>query len=360
MSFVVKNSDLVNSIELCKMAVSLRTTMPVLTNIKVEANEDGFAYFTGTDQEICIRCKIPMVHHDLPVKETTVNAERFLKIVKSFTEENTQFLSDGNSLTVFNGSSKFNLSSIDPKTFPDFNNIKIGERSCCVDAEVLMDMVDKISFASSKRIESEPQLCSVFFEISKEDQNIRLVATDKKKMAYSDIPAQVDISCSAAVPNRLLKTMYKLSGDVNVHIGTTSVAFCSEFCEIYGVLPSGTYPPYKVFLPKDFCLRSKVKEDFGTAVKNASIVCDDVQKVYMEFKDNLCTITAHGVAMGESKVCYPLDFEGEETALAFDPSHIYDFFGKVSGEVDFKIDKRGAGVFYSENINYFCVAMEKR
>ena len=43
MSFTVATADLVNAAELCKIAVSTRTTLPVLMNIKIEFL-DGFAF----------------------------------------------------------------------------------------------------------------------------------------------------------------------------------------------------------------------------------------------------------------------------------------------------------------------------
>ena len=298
----------------------------------------------------------------------TVSAERLLKIAKSFQSDTVEFAVKNDILIVKSGTSKFDLPSTSPDKFPDFSRATVNDKCCTISTEMLVDMIEKVQFAASKRFDSEPEVCAILFEVQQD--SIRIVATNKQKVAFSENSISTQKAINALVPIRALKPLYKISGDIDIHIGTSNIIFKSQDCEIYSQLVAGVFPPYRKFMPKDFYLEAVVDGNFGDAVKNASIVCDDLQRCLLNFTSThasgqkCCVISAHGTAMdgttvGDSCIVYPMNFTGEDVAMHFDPAHIYEFFAKISGPVDLKIDKRGAGVFRASGVDYFCVALGK-
>ena len=79
MKIVCKKDDLVNGINTGQNAVSTKSTLPILSNILLDASDDSLT-LTGTDLDMGIMCKVPM-----KVAEPgalTIPAKKFADIIK--------------------------------------------------------------------------------------------------------------------------------------------------------------------------------------------------------------------------------------------------------------------------------------
>lgn len=63
MKFTIQKDRLVESVQDVLKAVSSRTTIPILTGIKIVASDDGVS-FTGSDSDISIESFIPKEEGD--------------------------------------------------------------------------------------------------------------------------------------------------------------------------------------------------------------------------------------------------------------------------------------------------------
>ena len=63
MKFRMLRSALVDAVSQVSKAVSTRTTIPILTGIKVEADEEGIV-FTGSNADMTIRVQVPLREED--------------------------------------------------------------------------------------------------------------------------------------------------------------------------------------------------------------------------------------------------------------------------------------------------------
>src|SRR5690554_5922502 len=124
MKFTIQRDQFVQSVNHVSKAISPRTTIHVLTGIKIEATEEGVT-LTGSDSDISIETFIPTYEGDDQLVEVetpgkiVLQARIFAEIVKKLPEETVEIhVSDQFLTTLKSGSSVFNLNGLDPEEYP--------------------------------------------------------------------------------------------------------------------------------------------------------------------------------------------------------------------------------------------------
>src|SRR5256886_10271605 len=98
MEFTVSKSDLVRELNLSQGVVEKKTTIPILSNVLVEADVDRIV-LTATDLELGIRCSCPA-----RVKKTggsTIPARRLLDYIRLLPDGDVQVKGAENQLANF-------------------------------------------------------------------------------------------------------------------------------------------------------------------------------------------------------------------------------------------------------------------
>ena len=72
MKFVIQRDHLFNSVQDVMKAVSSRTTIPILTGIKIVATDEGVT-LTGSDSDVSIESFIPKDEEDKVIVEIYAN-----------------------------------------------------------------------------------------------------------------------------------------------------------------------------------------------------------------------------------------------------------------------------------------------
>ena len=124
MKFVIQRDRLVQSVQDVMKAVTSRTTIPILTGIKIIATEDGVT-LTGSDSDISIESFIPNEEEGneiVEIKEEggiVLQAKFFSEIVKKLPMDTVEMEVTGHLQTVIrSGKAEFNLNGLDPDEYP--------------------------------------------------------------------------------------------------------------------------------------------------------------------------------------------------------------------------------------------------
>jgi DNA polymerase-3 subunit beta len=102
--------------------------------------------------------------------------------------------------------------------------------------------------------------------------------------------------------------------------------FRTERAMIYSRLVEGRYPNYREVFPK----KQAVKVPFTVgpllaAVRQAAIMTDEESKrVVFHFAKKKLTLQAQGAATGRSKVEMPLEYDGKNIDISFNPGFLVD------------------------------------
>src|SRR5258708_37777737 len=145
MEFTVNRSDLVRELGLSQGVVERKATIPILSNVLLEANGDGLT-LTATDLELGIRCTCPA-----RVKKAgsgTIPAKKLMDYVRLLAEGeiNIKFAENqGASITA--GKARALLAGMSRESFPELPELPeiLAERP----AKLLTGMIQRTIFAIS-------------------------------------------------------------------------------------------------------------------------------------------------------------------------------------------------------------------
>src|SRR6476620_4979286 len=117
MEFTVSRADLVRELNLSQGVAEKKTTIPILSNVLVEAERDRIV-LTATDLELGIRCSCPA-----RVKKTgagTIPAKRLLDYVRLLPEGDVQVkIADNHWANITCGRSKTRIAGMSRDSFPE-------------------------------------------------------------------------------------------------------------------------------------------------------------------------------------------------------------------------------------------------
>lgn len=305
-------------------AVSPRTTLPILANVLVEA-EEGILTFTATDLDIGIQYKIPA---DIAEPgSTTMPAKRLFGIIRELPEGNVEMgVNSTNVAMITCGSAYFRIVGLGREEFPrlpEFPDAKTFE----LPQSLLKEMINKTSYAVCHD-ESRQVLNGVY--LSAKSNRVVMVATDGRRLAFiekhTDLTKGTEIE--VIIPSKTVQELVKLLGSdgvMSIALAKNQVAFRLPNCMLISRLLEGSYPNYKQVIPQG--LEQKItlnRDEFLSAVKRSALISDRSNSIKLNFIPQRLIINANTPDIGESRESINIPYEGKEIEVAFNPNFIID------------------------------------
>jgi DNA polymerase-3 subunit beta len=331
MKVVCPREGLLAASQLASAAVAVREVKPILRNLKAVATDGQFTLM-ATDLEIGIRHEMRSVQM-IKEGEAMLPAGKLVSILREATDDELSIEADENKVLVSGSVNEWEMPSENPSDFPDiptFSDKQFHE----VPAGVLRNMIRKTVFSAAKE-STKFAMTGVLWEI--EGKNLRLVATDSKRLALMIGPvishdAPETKGASHLVPTKAMQLLERhlqnVSDDAAVRISLrpNEVLFQTDTTTIYSRLVEGRYPPYREIFPKKVVSKIPLSvPHLLTAVRQAAIMIDDESKrVAFRFGKNQLMLEAQGPTTGRSKVPMPIDYDGPAIDINFDPQYLIE------------------------------------
>jgi DNA polymerase III subunit beta len=340
MKFSCQTDALLQAFQFVAAAAAARTTIAVLSNVKVVAEDDALI-LTGTDTEITIRFELRGVE----VKragQAVLPPQRLIAILRESSEELVNIETTENKALVKCGSSKYELVTGDPAAFPELEATDKGEDYHEVTAGLLRTMIRRVAFAADKKEGTRWAVTGILWEAEKD--RIRLVATDTKRLALIEGSAVVHgdgtdpKGPSHLIPVKAIQLLERhLSDDaepIQIILRQNSAIFQTGRWVIHTKLVEGRFPPYRDIIPKKSPIRVQLDApQFSAKVRQAQITSDEeAKRVDFNFSPGKLTLQARGDDVGSSEVTMKLEGLKDEVEIAFDPIYVLDFFRAIDAE----------------------------
>ncbi|MDG5789401.1 DNA polymerase III subunit beta [Evansella sp. AB-P1] len=355
MKFTIHRDQFVQSVQHVSKAISSRTTIPVLTGIKLVANEYGVT-LTGSDSDISIESFIPKEDGDLQLVEVedkgsiVLQARFFSEIVKKLPEDTIDIhVTDQLVTTIKSGSSVFNLNGLDPEEYPRLPEIE-EENVFKLRTDLLKNIIRQTVFAVST-IETRPILTGVNWTI--EDGLLTCTATDSHRLAMRK--AKVDTTnelsfTNVVIPGKSLNELSKILDEneewVDIIVTDNQILFKGKNLLFFSRLLDGNYPATKNMIPTQsktgVTLTTKL---FMQAIERALLLSRDGKNNVVNLKTlGNGNIEITSVTPEVGKVTEDIttnSFNGEELRISFNGKNIIDAL-KVIESTEIMIDFTGA------------------
>ncbi len=323
MKFSVSKEKLMAGLQTVQNVVSTRTTLPILSNVLIQA-ADGQIRFTTTDLDVGVSGAID-AQVDKP-GSTTLPARRLFSIVRELPAAEVQIDVDSkNVASIRCGQSFFKINGLPEEEFPPLPKFS-DARTFTFSQQQLADALKKTSYAISTD-ETRYVLNGILFSFK--DNKLTMVATDGRRLALVDIEVEFPRSQEAdiIIPTKCVTELGRLlgsEGDVKMSVGENQVAFEIGATLLVSKLIEGNYPNYRQVIPGDAKERMTLERElFLQAVHRVSLLSSEKSNsVKLVFSKNNLEIAANTPDVGEATESIAVPYKGKEFSIAFNPDFL--------------------------------------
>ncbi len=323
MKFSVSKEKLNEGLQAVQNVVSTRTTLPILSNVLIQATESGLT-LTTTDLDVGIRIQVEATVERIGA--TTLPARRLSSIVRELPSSDIQFDIDSkNSASIRCGASFFKILGLPEEEFPPLSRFE-NARVFNIKQKELKDGLKKTAYAISTD-ETRYVLNGVLHSFK--ENKLSLVATDGRRLALVDIELEFPRSqeTEVIIPTKAITEIGRLlkdDGEVKVSVSDNQVAFELNNTLLVSKLIEGNYPNYRQVIPGE--ARERVileRESFLNCVRRVAILASDKSNsVKLIFTKNNIDITANTPDVGEARESVAVTYKGKDMAIAFNPEFL--------------------------------------
>jgi DNA polymerase-3 subunit beta len=354
MRFIIQRERLVQSVSDVMKAVTSRTTIPILTGIKIVATKDGVT-LTGSDSDISIESFIPKEEDGdeiVEIKEPgaiVLQAKFFGEIVKKLPTDFVEMeLQNQLQVVIRSGKSEFNLNGFDADEYPHLPQIE-EEKVFRIPTDLLKTMIRQTVFAVSAS-ETRPVLTGVNWKVG--NNALLCIATDSHRLALrrAQIDLDMENSFNVVIPGKSLNELSKILDDhndlVEIVVTENQILFKAKHLLFFSRLLEGNYPDTSRLIPTDSKTDVVVNtKDFLHAIDRASLLAREGRNNVVRLatlEDKTIEVSSNTPEIG--KVIEELqsqEIEGEELKISFSAKYMIDALKTLEGP-EIKISFTGA------------------
>jgi len=348
MEFSVSKSDLVRELGLTQGVVEKKTTIPILSNILMETDDDQ-VWLTATDLELGIRCACPA-----RIKKPgagTIPARRLLDYVRLLPDADLQVkVADNQWASFVCGRSRTRIAGMSRESFPELP--EMPETLAEIPLSVLSQMISSTIFAISAE-ESRFTLNGALLILK--DTGLVMVATDGHRLAMVErklsIPG-LSGSYRALLPKKAMAEIQKLASDD----ATKQIEFSGNDNHLFFRIDkrlllsrklTGNFPDYERVLPKDHPHTLVVaREELKSAIEPvAQFGVERSRAIRLPVLKGELKVHSSISETGESEETIPVEFSGADLEIGFNAQYLLDFLRSADqSEIEFQFkDSNSAG-----------------
>jgi len=336
MKFVISREALLKPLNLVAGVVERRQTLPILANILLVVDGERVS-LTGTDLEVELVGRVTLPVAAKESGEVTVPARKLVDICKSLPEgSDIEFTSAEGKVTVKSGRSRFTLSTLPAREFPNVED-SMGTHKFTVKQGQLKRLIERTSFAMAQQ-DVRYYLNGMLWEL--EAKQIRVVATDGHRLAMCTLATDLDITETTQVilPRKGVIEMSRLlldeEAEIAVVIGSNHIRATTEEFTFTSKLVDGKFPDYERVLPRaadKIVLGSR--QELRQAFSRTAILSNEKYRgVRLKLTDNNLEIVANNPEQEEAEEIVSVEYQGESLEMGFNVGYLLDVLGVLSGE----------------------------
>jgi DNA polymerase-3 subunit beta len=337
MQATIERATLLKSLGHVQSVVERRNTIPILSNVLIEAGADGLRLM-ATDLDLQVN---ETVEAQVETQgATTVSAHTLFDIARKLPEGSQVSLtaSDGK-MQVVAGRARFNLQTLPRDDFPV---IAEGELPTQFElpAATLRQIIDKTRFAISTE-ETRYYLNGIFLHVSDDGQPVlKAAATDGHRLARVTVPRPdgADGMPDVIIPRKCVAELRKLldevEGTVEVSLSATKIRFGLGNAVLTSKLIDGTFPDYSRVIPtgNDKLLKIDPKSFMEGVDRVSTIASEKTRAVKMAVEKDKITLSVTSPENGTASEEVSGDYVSDSMEIGFNSTYLMDILRQVEGD----------------------------
>jgi DNA polymerase-3 subunit beta len=335
MKVTIERAVLLKSLGHVQSVVERRNTIPILSNVLMEAREDGSIRLMATDLDLQVDETIP-ANVSQP-GATTVSAHTCFDIVRKLPEgSQVEITAAEGKMQVVAGRSRFNLSTLPRDDFPVIAEGDLPTRFE-LPAATLRQIIEKTRFAISTE-ETRYYLMGIFIHVI--DDQMRAAATDGHRLARITVakPDGADGMPDVIVPRKAVAELYRLleelEGTVEISLSPTKIRFGLGSAILTSKLIDGTFPDYNRVIPtaNDKLLKLDPKSFSAGVDRVSTIASEKTRAVKMTLDRDKVTLSVTSPENGIATEEVPADYAADGFEIGFNAKYLLDILSEIDGD----------------------------
>ena len=335
MKATIERAVLLKALGHVQSVVERRNTIPILSNVLIEARDDGSLRLMATDLDLQVDESVAA--QVTQAGATTVPAHTFFDIVRKLPEGSQVELaaSDGK-MQVVAGRARFNLSTLPRDDFPVIAEGELPTRFE-LPAATLRQIIDKTRFAISSE-ETRYYLMGIFLHVA--DDKLKAAATDGHRLARItlDRPDGAEGMPDIIIPKKcvgeLRKLLDEVEGTAEVSLSPTKVRFGLGSAVLTSKLIDGTFPDYNRVIPtgNDKLLKLDPKSFAAGVDRVATIASEKTRAVKMSVDRDKVTLSVTSPESGTATEEIAADYGSDNIEIGFNARYLMDILAQIEGD----------------------------
>ncbi|WP_174296979.1 DNA polymerase III subunit beta [Sphingomonas bacterium] len=339
MKATIERATLLKGLSHVQSVVERRNTIPILSNVLIEATSDGGLRLMATDLDLQINERIGAAV-DQP-GATTVSAHTLFDIARKLPEgAQVQFSAAEGRMAIMAGRARFSLGTLPREDFPV---IAEGELPVKFElpADTLKQMIDKTRFAISTE-ETRYYLNGIFLHVTKDATPVlKAAATDGHRLARVTMPRpegaeeMPDVIVPRKCVAELRKLLDEVDGSVGVSLSPTKIRFDLGQAVLTSKLIDGTFPDYSRVIPtgNDKILKLDPRGFEDGVDRVSTIATEKTRAVKMALDRDRITLSVSSPENGTAAEEVPGDYTAAPFEIGFNSRYLLDILGQIEGDV---------------------------
>ena len=357
MEITVSRQDLVKELTATQSVVERKTTIPILSNFLIEAEEDRLN-ITATDLDQAIRTST-----EAKVKKPgacTIPARKLYDYVKLLPEGDISIkllenhwvqIRSGRSNTKMVGMARANYPQV-----PEFPTVA----ATSISSLALKTLINRTIFAISNE-ESRYTLNGALLVIKSE--SLAMVATDGHRLSYVEKPNEVLEGISGEkrvlIPRKALQELQQLLSVSDAE----KVEFADDEHTLFFRVGhrtlstrklSGQFPNFEAVMPRDNTKFAVVRSsELSAAIQRVAQFADERSgAIRLRLESNELKISSNSAESGESEDTIDTPYSSDPIAMGFNSGYILDFLKALGNEGEVRLefkDSQSAGQMRPED-----------
>ncbi|QDH34673.1 DNA polymerase III subunit beta [Porphyrobacter sp. YT40] len=361
MKATIERATLLRCLSHVQSVVERRNTIPILSNVLIDADVGGSVRVMATDLDLQVVETMSASSVDQP-GAITVSAHLLFDIARKLPEGSQVSLTTGeNRLEVKAGRSNFKLPTLPRDDFPVIVEGDLPT-SFEIPARMLAELIDRTRFAISTE-ETRYYLNGIFLHVTDEDEPLlKAAATDGHRLARFTLPRPEGAAGmpDVIVPRKAVGELRKLldealDSNVLIDLSASKIRFTlggEGGVVLTSKLIDGTFPDYSRVIPtaNDKLLKVDPKLFFSGVDRVATIATEKTRAVKIGLDQDRVTLSVTSPDNGTAAEELAAEYRAEGLEIGFNANYLKDILGQIDSDmVELHLADAGAPTLIREN-----------
>ncbi|MBA4767383.1 MAG: DNA polymerase III subunit beta [Porphyrobacter sp.] len=361
MKATIERATLLRCLSHVQSVVERRNTIPILSNVLIDADAGGSVRVMATDLDLQVVETMSASSVDQP-GAITVSAHLLFDIARKLPEgSQVSLTTNDNRLEVKAGRSNFKLPTLPRDDFPVIVEGDLPT-SFELPARLLAELIDRTRFAISTE-ETRYYLNGIFLHVTDEDEPLlKAAATDGHRLARFTLPRPEGAAGmpDVIVPRKAVGELRKLldealDGNVLIDLSASKIRFTlggEGGVVLTSKLIDGTFPDYSRVIPtaNDKLLKVDPKLFYSGVDRVATIATEKTRAVKIGLDHDRVTLSVTSPDNGTAAEELAADYKAEGLEIGFNANYLKDILGQIDADtVELHLADAGAPTLIREN-----------